>query len=663
MKRLSTILLPFIFILAFIFTACEEDDTALHGLTAEAGTDREVSVGQTVELNSGASTDMNGEGFNSNWSFVSRPAGSSSTINNADSELATFVPDVAGDYLVNLTISNGLGESSDEVLLTAINAGTQDIGGTYSEELHLINLVENPDVPDYIVTSGLTMTARLRIDPGVRIDVTSDVLIRIRNDGFLEANGTATEPIVIKGTSNVTGSWRGIWSESSDFDNVLNHVQISGAGSNNITSGAPRAAVFVSGNRLSFNHCTFSDINGYGISVNNTGVQIPLENCFFSDNQQGAMRITADQIKYIDSETNFNNHEIVITGTNLSSDSDHTWPAAQNGSYLFSSSLSVYDNVTIEAGAVLLFDNDVLIRFRGTNGKYQALGSLEKPIVFKGSVEQAGAWRGITIESSNIENLFQHVQFFHAGHSDLLSGYGKAAVGFSSDARGTFSNVYLNDIDGYGMYIRYDGTQISFADLGFGQNISQGALHIHAAQIAYLDNQSNFAGNYVVVNGGQISEDQDVEWPFLLSGSYLFINTTNIYGKVNIQPGAILEFDNDILMRVRNNGVLAANGTASGNILFTRKNGSTDYWKGIVIESSSVENSMDYVEISYAGNSNLISGFGKTNLGLSSSARLNLSNSTISNSLGYGIWLRSGADFTQSNNTFINNAEGDIYEP
>jgi hypothetical protein len=663
MKRLSLLLLPLTFILAFVFTACEEDDTALHGLTADAGADREVSVGQTVELNSGASNDMNGDGFNSNWSFVSRPEGSSSTINNADSEIATFVPDVAGDYLVKLSISNSLGESTDEVLLTAINAGTQEIGGTYSEELHLINLVENPDVPDYIVTSSLTMAARLKIDPGVRIDVTSDVLIRIRNNGFLEANGTATEPIVIKGTSNVAGSWRGIWSESSDFDNVLNHVQISGAGSNNITSGAPRTAVYVTGNRLNINHCTFSNINGYGISTNSTGAQIPLENCFFSDNQQGAMRITAAQIQYIDSETNFNNHEIVITGDNLSTDSDHTWPAAQNGSYLFSSSLSVYDNVTIEAGAVLLFDNDVLIRFRGTNGKYQALGSLEKPIVFKGSAEQAGSWRGITIESSNIENHFEHVQFFHAGHSDLLSGYDKAAVGFSSDARGTFSNAFFNDIDGYGMYIRYDDTQISFEDLGFGQNISQGALHIHAAQIADLDTQSNFAGNYVIVNGGQITEDRDVIWPSLLSGNYLFTNTTTIYGKVNIQPGAILEFENDIIMRVRNDGVLAANGTASENIIFTRKNGSTDYWKGISIESSSVENSMDYVEISYGGNSDLISGTGKTNLGLTSSARLNLSNSTISNSLGYGLWLRSGAELTQSNNTFNNNAEGDIYEP
>jgi len=264
MKRVSIFLLPLVFI--FTFTSCE-DESALHGLTAVAGVDREVAIGQTIELNSGASIDVTGEGFNTNWSFVSRPDGSSASINNANSDIATFVPDMPGNYLVRLTISNNLGESSDEVTLTAISAGTQEIGGNYSEELHLVKLTEDPDVPDYIVTSILSMSARLRIDPGVRIEVMSDILIRIRGNGIIEANGTSAEPIIITGTSNMAGFWRGIWSESSDFDNVLNHVHISGAGSNNITTSAPRTGLHVSGARLNINNCSFSNINGYGISV------------------------------------------------------------------------------------------------------------------------------------------------------------------------------------------------------------------------------------------------------------------------------------------------------------------------------------------------------------------------------------------------------------
>jgi hypothetical protein len=659
MKRLKIFLLPII--LTFTLISCEEEETAEHGLTAVAGTDREVAVGQTVELNSGASIDLTGEGFNSSWNFVSRPEGSSANLNNANSDVATFVPDVAGDYLVSLTISNSLGQSSDEVTLTAIAAGTQEIGGTYSEELHLVNINENPDIPDYIVTSNLSMSAKLRIDPGVRIEVMSDVLIRILQNGFIEANGTAAEPIIITGTSNMAGFWRGIWNQSSDFDNVLNHVHISGAGSNNITTAAPRAGLHVSGVRLNINHCVFSNITGYGISVTSTDVQIPLENCSFSENSQGAMRITAAQMRYIDNETDFNNHEIVITGTNINTGTDHTWPAPQNGNYRFSSTLNVFDNVTIEQGATLLFDNDVLLRFR--DGVFKALGTETHPVVFKGSVEQAGSWRGTTIESSSLENHFEHVHYHHAGHTNLMSGFGKAAVGFSSNARGTFANVHFDDIDGYGIYIRYTNTSISLEELNFGQNLSQGAIHMLAEQISDLDNQSYFNDNYVVVNGGQIQEEENVVWPSLWSGKYLFTNTTTIWGKVSIEPGAILEFDNDVMMRVRTNGVLVANGTVSDNIIFTRRSGSMDHWKGLAIETSSLENSMDYVEISYAGNSNLISGIGQTNLGLGNNARLTLTNSTISNSLGYGIWLRPGAELTQSNISFTGNAEDDINEP
>ena len=662
MKRVSIFIFPIIFIFTITFTSCE-DESALHGLTAVAGVDREVAVGQSVELNSGASIDVTGEGFNTNWSFVSRPDGSSASINNANSDIATFVPDMTGDYLVRLTISNNLGESSDEVTLTAISTGTQEIGGNYSEELHLIKLTEDPDIPDYIVTSNVSMTARLKIDPGVTIHVTSDALIRIRGNGFIEANGTAAEPILITGTSNMAGFWRGIWSESSDFDNVLNHVHISGAGSNNMATGAPRAGLHVSGNQLNINHCTFSNINGYGISVTSTDVRIPLQNCSFSENDQGAMHITAAQMRFIDSETDFNNHEIAITGTTLNDDINHVWPAAKNGNYVFTSTISVFDNVTIEAGAVLLFDNDVHLRFRGISGKYQALGTEDNPIIFKGSVEQPGSWRGTTIESSNLENRFEHLHYYHAGHTNLLTGFGKAAVGFSSGARGTFSNIHFDEIDGYGVYIRHANTSITFEELSFGQNLSHGAIRMLAEQIADLDTQSNFANNHVVVNGGQISDEEDVEWPALLNGSYLFTNTTTVWGKVSIQPGAILEFDNDVTMRVRTNGVLVANGTASDNIIFTRKSGSMDHWKGLAIETSSLENSMDYVEISYAGNSNLITGVGQTNLALGNNARLTLTNSTISNSLGYGIWLRPGAELTLSNNMFTNNAEGDVNEP
>jgi hypothetical protein len=648
----------FIFSLLIGLTSCDEEEAApLHGLTANAGPDQTAMVGETVTLNASSSIDLNGDGFNVVWSFTSRPDGSTTSITSATTMIATFVPDVAGDYAVQLTISNLVGESTDQMMVSVSAPETVEIGGSYNQDLHLTKLSGSSDVPDYIVTSNLTMNARLTIDPGVRIDVMSDNLIRVTQSGSFVASGTSDLPIIITGTTELPGFWRGIWIQSNNLENTFSHVHVSNAGSNNISSGAPRAALHLTGARLDLNNSKFFDIDGYGVSSPSNDSQVPMDNCEFENNSQGAMLISAAQIRFIDAETNFGDQDIVILGTTLNNDVVHTWTAPQNGRYRISANLSIFDSVTIEEGAEILMDNDVLVRFRGDITK--ALGTATNPITIKGSLEQAGSWRGITIESSNLENTLEHVHFAHAGHSNLMSGFDRAAIGLSSNARATFSNLNFSDIDGYGIYIRYDDTRVDFNQLIFGQNITSGAIHLHAIHIRGIDTQSDFGNNFVVVNGGQVPESDDVEWQSLLNGKYLFTNTTTIWGKVSIQPGSILEFDNDVLMRVRTNGIFVANGTAADNIIFTRREGSSNNWRGITIETSSLENSMNYVQISYGGNANLVSGLGQANLGLHNNSRLSLTNSTISNSLGYGVYLRDSAELTESDNVYTNNASGD----
>jgi hypothetical protein len=552
------------------------------------------------------------------------------SITSATTMIATFVPDVAGDYAVQLTISNLIGESTDQMIVSVSAPETIEIGGSHNQDLHLTKLSDNPDVPDYIVTSNLTMNARLTIDPGVRIEVGNDNLIRITQSGSFVASGTADEPIVITGTTEMPGFWRGIWIQSSHPENTFSHIHVSGAGSNNITSGAPRAGLHLTGARLNLNNSRFIDIDGYGVSSPSNDSQAPMESCEFENNSQGAMLIAAAQIRFIDSETNFGNLDIVILGTTLNNEVDHVWTAPQNGRYRFSATLNIFDNLTIEEGTQMVMDNDVLVRFRGDLTR--ALGTENNPITIKGSVEQAAFWRGITIESSNLGNTLEHVHIAHAGHSNLLSGYDRAAIGMGTNARATFSNLHFSEIDGYGIYIRHDDARVDFNSLIFSQNITSGAIHMHAIHISGIDTQTDFGNNYVVVNGGQVPELADVEWPNLLNGKYVFTNHTTIWGKVTVQPGSIIEFGIDVLVRVRTSGVLVANGTESDSIIFTRRAGSSNNWRGITIETSSPENSMNYVQISHAEEMPhlVLVALGQANLGLHNNARLTLTNSTIS---------------------------------
>jgi hypothetical protein len=68
---------------------------------------RNVAVGQTVQLDGSKSYDPNGTPLTYKWSFKSRPKKSTAALQGNTSALPTFVPDVRGNYVVQLVVSDG----------------------------------------------------------------------------------------------------------------------------------------------------------------------------------------------------------------------------------------------------------------------------------------------------------------------------------------------------------------------------------------------------------------------------------------------------------------------------------------------------------------------------------------------------------------------------
>ena len=68
---------------------------------------RNVAVGQTVQLDGSKSYDPNGTSLTYKWSFKSRPKKSTAALQGATTALPTFVPDVRGNYVVLLVVSDG----------------------------------------------------------------------------------------------------------------------------------------------------------------------------------------------------------------------------------------------------------------------------------------------------------------------------------------------------------------------------------------------------------------------------------------------------------------------------------------------------------------------------------------------------------------------------
>jgi hypothetical protein len=91
------------------------------GPVANAGLNDTVEVGHVVILNGSGSTNPSGVGvLTYSWAFTSRPAGSTATLGNASTPFAFFTADIAGQYIIRLTVSNGVASSSASVTMSTI---------------------------------------------------------------------------------------------------------------------------------------------------------------------------------------------------------------------------------------------------------------------------------------------------------------------------------------------------------------------------------------------------------------------------------------------------------------------------------------------------------------------------------------------------------------
>ena len=94
---------------------------------ADAGRDQNAALHAPVTVNGNASADVNSLplALNYLWSFATVPAGSTASLSNANNVSAQFTPDLAGDYVLNLVVSNAHGAS--QTASVTIHTFTGDI--------------------------------------------------------------------------------------------------------------------------------------------------------------------------------------------------------------------------------------------------------------------------------------------------------------------------------------------------------------------------------------------------------------------------------------------------------------------------------------------------------------------------------------------------------
>ena len=656
-------------------------------LTADAGSDVTVNVGETVSLDGSGSSGVQGTMVYL-WVIDSKPSGSQVFISDPATVNPSFTPDMEGDYVVKLTVSNGVSDDMDQVTVTAVSGGSGinpvEVSGQVSSDETWTDHIEDPATPDYHLTGDTYLNAELTIEPGVLIHADEDVVLDVTENGALMAAGEAGNRIVMT-SSNATGGqlWKGVRIASTDARNELSYVDISHAGNSEFGGFADfvdlQASIAVmEGGVLNLTHSTVSNSGGYGMYVRYGELKSFADNAF-TDNTLTAVGVHIAQATMIDGNTTFsgNDYDVEIFGSTLDENDDKTLRRL-NGSarYYVTGDLYITSYLDFEAGTYLEMAEDVKIQVEG-EGVFVADASGGDRIVFTSAASASGIlWKGLSIHSADVRNTLNNVELSYAGNSEFggFADFVDLPVNLAVMEGGKISviNSEVSNSGGYGMYVRFGDIE-NFSSNTFADNADH-AVGLEANQAKMIDENTTFSGNGwdgVEVFGSYLTEEST--WVSLQgNATYRLTGNVEVNSGLNLDPGVSIMVDEDYFFKVFDAGYFSALGTSGDMITLSSSNEAGQiHWGGIWFETADARNALDHVHVNYAGGASMdLDNFQDpfTAVGGDEGAEVTITNSTIENSDGSGVyWQGAGTindiESGSANNSFIGNSTGNTYTP
>ncbi|MFO7868324.1 MAG: right-handed parallel beta-helix repeat-containing protein [Bacteroidales bacterium] len=553
-----------------------------------------------------------------------------------------------------------------------------DSSGNDTQEEVVSNIDENtvwtdrysdPQKPDYHVTENIEVHAELTIEPGVTVHFDEDVFMNIKKEGALIAEGTSDNRITLT-SSNEAGEihWGGVFITSSNSKNIIAYADVKyAAGTEKWYGVDKKSAIGLNDNgKLKLKNSVIRNSDGYGLYVR-YGELEEFANNEFNDNTEHGIGVDMTQAAMIDNNTTFlNNTYAVEIFESESNDGDELTYANLSGdaSYYVTGNLNVSADLTINPGAKFECKQDIKIAVP-SDGMLQVNAENDETVVFTSAKADAEIyWKGIEIESADARNELNNVKISYAGNSDWWFGEDKmTALALKTGGQISLKNSEISNSKDYGMYAR-DGKVTEFANNTFTGNKGT-AIGLYANLAGIIDEGTSFSENGS--NSVEIFESDLTEsatW-VNLQGDATYSVTGNLTVKeaLEINPGATFEFDIDKKLTISaDGGSLNAQGTGTSKITFTHLTDGTG-WSGIHFRSSSSLNKLDYVEVLYAGSTNVwLDQDVATAISGDDNAMLEITNSKVADSRGYGVYWQGANTINdiETANTFSNNTNVNV---
>ncbi|MDF2156722.1 hypothetical protein [Algoriphagus sp. CAU 1675] len=584
-------------------------------LVAKAGEDRVTELTQSIALDGTNSVFENGQATTVLWEIISKPDASIASLQNSELLLAQFSPDKVGDYTLKLTLTSGSQKSEDLVKITIIsgssNEDPQILNADILEDRTLTNVfVSDANKLDYLVTKDIAVrSAKLTVEPGVRIGFEEGAELLIAENGFLKAYSADYEnnPIVFQGKTPGKGFWDGIKILSQNQLEYLSGIEIRDAGKLGYgIKFAEGVSIFLSNSKIHNNE-------GIGVIMEIGSTISEFKNNQVFDNSTSPLQIPARIVSDLFSENQFQNGAIQVTEGKILNGLQNYWPTF-DVEYDVLDDLVIYNGSTLSLsnGAHLNMANDKAIRVIASSA-LRILGEETAPVVIEGKTKEAGAWRGIYIENSNTQlSSIIWARINHAG-SNPIAGQEAATIKLGNKAFLKMERTVIDHGDGHGMEAVATNLQLQMSG-NIIRNQAGHPLSVSAAMVEYLDYMTvmdNNGFNEVAVDGftALAKDGGEIVWkgfanqtPYVIKGlgkDLLIQSGMRIKEGVTIkmQPGSRIDVQN----ANGRLGYLTIEGQPNIPVTIKGTEESSGSWYGITYSTDNTQNYIQYAEILHAG--------------------------------------------------------------
>ncbi|MER3374875.1 MAG: hypothetical protein RIM83_09605 [Allomuricauda sp.] len=681
-KSISTLAGLLLSILAIFSCQNEDGEVIINPLSANAGQDKQTTVSISVSLDGSESKDSEGETFEYVWSIKTKPSGSTATLKNEDTATPDFVANMVGTYVVELEISRDNWTSKDEAKVTVSEVATQQmviISEDITEDRVLTDIFpEDHTKIDYLITKPIKSTAKLAINPGVRVAFAENAAMTITSTGtFISEGGVEDEKkVYLVGQNATPGYWAGILVQSDDAQNMVKYTEINHAGAENELYSTQAVLFMEDFSKMSIESSRFDKNKGLQIYVApNAEINSFVTNYFNGDAAVGhVIALPVHEVEKIQPGNQFWDGDIAVTTTFLDNGEVIVW-----GQYIYTllEDLKITDGTSLELPqyvSIKVSQDKQIAAMNG--GAIKAMGGDGKWVEFKGVENVSGYWKGIFIQhSGNNPSKFEYAVIRNAGSSPL-AGNQPASIHLGPYGVASIDYTHINEGGGDGIEATSEGAQLT----SFIENQIRGQvgypLAVSTMNVGIIDYYTYFTNNgipKVRVDGNYpIARDQETVWPgFIHTNMSYHIKGLSkdlvVWSGLKLAEGVVIEMENDARIVVEDangrQGYINALGSADKHIVFKHTNETAGGWYGITFSNSNTSNTFDYVEVLHGGKPVANSFSANIIIDNSPQGSLTISNSIIGHSGQHGISIYNDQrdNLTDTNINYVNVPESNVY--